>query len=175
MKNTEVVCIIPDSLSPKCRPTGWNPVFPRQTDEKCQEETWAFKGQATGKGLWEDFHCNGSSLSGLAASTSGTPEEKNQVVLSVWMLTPLLQGWQCCLGVENQINNEPILSLCMRGHIQNNFNFMVQSFREHATSWYWEINTTIKSITWISSRSIMIMRAVVNHAIIKIWNNNKKD
>lgn len=29
------------------------------------------------------FHCNGSSLSGLAASTSGTPEEENQAVLSV--------------------------------------------------------------------------------------------
>lgn len=171
-KNTEVFCIVPDSLSPQCGPTGWNPRFQRQTDKKCQEETWAFKGQATGKGLWEGFHCNGSSLSGLAASTPGTPEEENQALLSIWMLTPLLQGRQCCHGGENQINNEAVRSPCVRGRIRNNFNVKVQSFRGQATSWCWEIKTAIESIIWISLTSAMIMGAVVSHTLIRIWNND---
>ena len=45
-------------------------MFPRQVDKKCQEETCTFKGKATGKDFVGRFVCNGSSLSGLAASSS---------------------------------------------------------------------------------------------------------
>lgn len=50
-------CRIPHGLKKNFRPRGWNPVFPRQADKKCQEETCTFKGQATGKGLWVGFCC----------------------------------------------------------------------------------------------------------------------
>lgn len=52
-----IFCIIPDSLNTNFGPRGWNPMFPRQVDKKCQEETCTFKGQATGKGLWVGFCC----------------------------------------------------------------------------------------------------------------------
>lgn len=139
---------------------------PTRNVKKRHEPSERAKPQA--KGLREGFHCNGSSLSGLAASARGTPEEENRAVLSIWALTPLLQGWQWLPRcVENQINNEPVWSLCVRGRIQT-LNFMAQSFRGHAKSWYWEITTTVKSIIW------MMTRAVVSHTISRLWNNNEK-
>lgn len=52
-----IFCIIQDSLNTNFGPRGWIPMFPRQVDMKCQEETRTFKGQATGNSLWVGFCC----------------------------------------------------------------------------------------------------------------------
>lgn len=62
-------------------PGGWNSVFPRQVDKKCQEETCTIKGNATGKGLWVSFCAMAALCQGLldpSASSSKPPEEANQ-------------------------------------------------------------------------------------------------
>lgn len=120
MKDIEVVyisCIIPDSLNPICGLIWWNLAFPRQ---EMSRKDMHLQRPSHRQRFMGRFLFNGSSLLGLAASSSKTSEEENQSILSIWMLTPLLHVLQSSLHAGIQMNNETTSSLCMRGH-NNNF------------------------------------------------------
>lgn len=130
-------CIFPDCLISKCGPGGWNPMFPRRVDKKCQEETCTFKGQATGKGLWEGFCTAVAALCQglLSPPVPPIPKHPKKKIRSFSQS----KGWHRCCTVSNsslrvgiRINNETILSSCMLGHLQQQPGAVTWHFGEYA-------------------------------------------
>lgn len=95
-----------------CGPWRWNPMFPRQVDKKCQEETCTFKGQATGKGLWVGLCCVQWQLSVRACCLLLSLQFQNRKKKKKQKIRPFCQSWRLTNPRSRRgvVNNETILS-----------------------------------------------------------------